>query len=564
MTEADRLLREIESLRGRLTRLSRASLRITEDLDLDTALQEIADEARSLTGARYAVVATLGESGLDDREARSLWEIQGGPRFFEYLSAMPEPLRVADFAARARSVGLPEFLPPMPMSSLLAAPVRHRGNGVGHIYVAMSEPGEEFSREDEETLVMFASQSALVISNARRLRDERRARADLETLIETSPVGVVVFDARAGTPESFNREAIRLADDGEGISAERLPRLFRKSSMLDGDDGGDGLAGSGMGLAICKGIVEAHGGRIWAESDGPGLGSRFTFTLPAVEASGRAEPSEAAQPSSRRRSGRNRVRVLAVDDDPQTLRYVRGALSEAGYEPIVTGEPEEISRLMEETRPHMVILDLTLPGADGIELMASVPGLANVPVIFLSAYGGDRNVARALEAGADDYIVKPFSPTELVARVQAVLRRWTASAAAEPPEPYAAGELTVDYAERRVSVAGRAVSLTDIEYRMLLELSANAGRTLAHAELLQRVWGPAHSEPHRRRALRHKEPAAQAGRRHRQPHLHLQPAPRRLPDAKGGDAGRGALREALLKSGDRPPNNRAPTDSGLS
>ncbi len=148
---------------------------------------------------------------------------------------------------------------------------------------------------------------------------------------------------------------------------------------------------------------------------------------------------------------------------------------------------------MEETRPHMVILNLMLPGADGVDLLEDIRGLTDVPVIFLSAYGGDRNVARALEAGADDYIVKPFSQTELVARVQAVLRRWTATRSAEPPEPYAVGELTVNYAERRVSLAGHPVQLTDIEYRMLLELSANAGRVLAHAELLQRVWGQAHS-----------------------------------------------------------------------
>ena len=217
--EADRLLRENEALRSRLSRLSRASLRITEDLELDVALQEVADEARSLIGARYAVIAIVDESGAAEHytasgltalDAQRLWDIPGGLRFFEYVSAMPDPLRVSDFAGHARSVGLPEFLPPMPMSALLAAPVRHRGEGVGHIYVAKSGPGEEFGVEDEETLVMFASQAALVISNARRLRDERRARADLETLIDTSPVGVVVFDARTGTPMSFNREARRL------------------------------------------------------------------------------------------------------------------------------------------------------------------------------------------------------------------------------------------------------------------------------------------------------------------------------------------------------------------
>ena len=754
MKEADRLPREIESLRERLSRLSEASQRINESLDFDQVLQGALDSARSLTGARHGVMTLLGDrgapqdflsSGLSGEESERLWLTPEGLRIFQALTNISEPMRVNDLEEHVRGLGFAGFATPMalgPVYPFLAAPMFHREVRVGHVFVGDKEDGEEFSLADEETLVMFASQAALVIANAGAHREERRARVDLETLIDTSPVGVVVFDARTGTPASFNREARRLtaslgrpgqppeefldtltirradgqetalpelplarmmsagetvrveemallapgggsvsvlvnatpirsdggevetyvvtlqdlteleevgrlradflamashelrapltsikgsvatlrglgqsldpaetlqfhriieeqadhmqglvtdlldvarievgalsvfpqptdvaslvdqariaflsggdghdvlvdirpdlpvvtadrrriaqvlgnllsnaarhspessdirvtavqsdvhvevcvADDGVGISAERLPRLFRKSSLLDGDGGGDRLAESGMGLVICKGIVEAHGGRIWAESDGPGLGTRFTFTLPAVEASAYVAPSEAAQPSPwQGRAGRNRLRVLVVDDDSQTLRYARDALSEAGYDPIVTGDPEEVGRIMEEARPHLVILDLMLPGADGIKLMESVPGLSNVPVIFLSAYGGDRNVARALEAGADDYIVKPFSPTELAARVQAVLRRWTATGSAEPPEPYAVGELTVNYTERRVSLAGRPVQLTDIEYRMLFELSVNAGRVLAHAELLQRVWGPAHS-----------------------------------------------------------------------
>ena len=115
-----------------------------------------------------------------------------------------------------------------------------------------------------------------------------------------------------------------------------------------------------------------------------------------------------------------------------------------------------------------------------------------MPVIFLSAYGRDQVIARALEAGAEDYVVKPFSPTELVARVQTVLRRRAASELSEPPEPYRRGELAIDYAERRVSLAGRAVRLTNIEYRLLFELSVNAGLVLTHDQLLQRVWGLEH------------------------------------------------------------------------
>ena len=317
-------------------------------------------------------------------------------------------------------------------------------------------------------------------------------------------IGNLLSNAARHSPES---SAIRLAaaqdgvqvaftvgDDGAGLSDDLLPQLFRKFSRVDGDDRESGIAGSGLGLAICKGIVEAHGGRIWAESEGPGLGSRFTFRLPVATGAAHPAPAgEARTSAGSRRAGPGRTRVLVVDDDPQTLRFVRDALSNAGYTVTVTGDPEQVGRLVEEERPHLVLLDLMLPGTDGIELMESVPGLAGVPVIFLSAYGRDQVIARALEAGAEDYMVKPFSPTELVARVQTALRRRAASGLSEPSEPYRRGDLTIDYAERRVSLAGSAVRLTNIEYRLLFELSVNAGQVLTHDQLLQRVWGLARS-----------------------------------------------------------------------
>ena len=121
--------------------------------------------------------------------------------------------------------------------------------------------------------------------------------------------------------------AVSVTDEGRGIAAERLPHLFRKFSRLEGEDRGRDIAGSGLGLAICKGIVEAHGGRIWAESDGPGLGARFTFTIPVAQD---AAIGAANLPVRSRRSERERERILAVDDDPQTLRHVRDALTNAG------------------------------------------------------------------------------------------------------------------------------------------------------------------------------------------------------------------------------------------
>ena len=753
MEQADEPQREIAELRDRLSRLSQASLRINESLDFDTVLQGVLDSACSLTGERYGVITLLDvsgqvqdfvTSGLTSEEHRRFTDLPEGMMFFQYLSNIQEPLRLRDFHSHIRSLGLPEFQPPMAVSTplpFLAAPIRHLGESVGAFYVG--EKDVEFTPEDEETLVMFASQAALVIANARRHRDEQRARADMETLVNTTPVGVLVFDAKTGGVTSVNREARRIVsglhmpdgsaeelldmltfrradgrevsleefplaqalstgetvraeeivievpgggsvttlvnatpirseegevvsvvvtlqdmtpleemerlraeflgmvshelrtpltsikgsaatlteaasdldpaqmlqffriigeqadymrdligdlldvarietgelsvapapadvatlvdetrsrfqsgggrnslridlspelplvmadgrriiqvlsnllsnaarhshessaigvsavregyhvavsvtDEGRGIAAERLPHLFRKFSRLEGEDRGRDIAGSGLGLAICKGIVEAHGGRIWAESDGPGLGARFTFTIPVAQD---AAIGAANLPVRSSRSERERERILAVDDDPQTLRHVRDALTNAGYAPVVTGDPEEALSLVEANDPHLVLLDLMLPGTDGIELMRNILDMADVPVIFLSVYGQEEIIARAFENGADDYVVKPFSPMELVARIKAALRKREVPEWAEPSEPFVLGDLTIGYAERRVTLAGRPVQLTAIEYGLLFELSVNAGRVLTYDRLLRRVWGLRRSGDSRR------------------------------------------------------------------
>ena len=745
MDRSDELAQEVEALRDRLSGLSEASRRINESLDFETVLQGILGCARALTGARYAGITTVDGSGqpqeffttgMSPEERQWMVDFPEGPTFFKHLFGLAEPLRTGDFQSHVRSLGLPEFQSPLAVTSLLATSLRNRGEVVGTIYLIKGEGDQDFTPEDDETLIMFSSQAALIIASARRYRDEQRARADLETLINTSPVGVAVFDAGTGAPVSFNREAARIleslwmpgrppenllevltvrradgreislqefplaqllspgetlraeeivlsvpggrsvttlvnmtpmhsgdgevasvvatmqdmtpleeverlraeflamvshelrtpltsikgsaatvlgvsstlgpaemvqffriidqqadqmsvlindlldvarietgtlsvnpepvtvaslvdqarsaflsgggrhgiridlppdlprvvadprriaqvlgnllsnaarhspeaspirvsaahedfhvaisvSDEGSGVPAERLPHLFQKFSRLNAEDqGGD----TGLGLAICRGIVEAHGGRIWAESDGPGLGARLTFTIPVVEEAGTGP----ATTGPGRRAARSRqpdgkqVRILAVDDDPLALRYIRDSLSMAGYSPIMTGDPHEALSLMEANDPHLVLLDLMLPETDGIELMKEILDIAKVPVIFLSAYGQEDVIARAFDMGAVDYVVKPFSPTELAARIRAALRKWAASEVVEPSEPYEWRDLVIDYAERSVTVAGRPVRLTAIEYRLLVELSANAGRVLTYAHLLERVWG---------------------------------------------------------------------------
>ena len=264
-------------------------------------------------------------------------------------------------------------------------------------------------------------------------------------------------------------------------------------------------------------------------------------------------------PADSGRAPRGRARILAVDDEPQILRLVRNTLSDAGYTPIVTGDPDEALHLIEQEKPHLILLDMVLPGTDGIELMRRIPEITDAPVIFLAGHGGDEIVARAFEAGADDYMVKPFSPTELAARIEAVLRRRSASDRIRAREPYVLGDLTVNYAERRVTVAGRPVRLTATEYKLLFELSINAGRVLTHDQLLGRVWGPGLLRRLTAPTLLRQEASRQAEGRRQQPQIHLHRASRRLPHGKDL-ARRGAWREAAARKDrrrhDRQDRNR--------
>ena len=169
--------------------------------------------------------------------------------------------------------------------------------------------------------------------------------------------------------------------------------------------------------------------------------------------------------------------------------------------------------------------------------MGDILAVSRIPVIFLSAYGRDEMAARVLEKGGTDYIVKPLSPTELVARVRAALRRFGEPERPEPAEPFVLGDLTIDYAHRRVTVSGSPAPLTPTEYDLLAELSMEAGRVVPHDRLLRRVWSP--GKPGNLRVLRTHlmRLRRKLGRRRRQPRVYLRRAPRGLPDAQGGDRG---------------------------
>ena len=735
MRTSDELTRENEMLRDRISRLSSATLRISSSLDLDAVLSEVVESARALTGARYGGIVTgdnsgqsfhFVSSGLTTEEHRQLLDWAEGPRMCEHVRDLKGTLTMKDLHGYIRSLG---FSPhPVVPKTVQVTALRHRGVHLGNFFLAGKARGGEFTREDEEVLELFAAQAATAIANARTYRDEHRARTDLEALVDTSPVGVAVFDAKTGKPALFNREARRIgedlvvpgnsaeqvlevlkcrfadgreisleetplaqmlsnttpvraeevvlevpggrslttlinvtpitseegrvesvivtlqdmapleqlersraeflslvshelrvplssikglaatvketspdpaemaqffrtieqqadhmrslisdlldagrieagtlsvrtestdvadlvdqarntflsgggrhailidlppdlpraladrrrivqvlnnlfsnasryspatspirvsavrnglhvaisvSDEGRGIPPDQLPRLFRKYARVG--DSEAGIGGSGLGLAICKGLVEAHGGRIRAASGGAGLGARFTFTIPVAEETPSRAIAGTSRSSSRSpRGAREGTRILVVDDDPLTLRTVRKALKAEGYSPLVTGDPREVSRLIHTKKPRLVLLDLVLPGIDGIELMESLPEMADLPVIFISGYGRDETIAEALRRGATDYIVKPFSPTELAARVHAALRR-----RAEPTESFRLGDLAIEYESRRVTLAGPRVELTATEYDLLRVLAVNAGRVMTYDSLLRQVW----------------------------------------------------------------------------
>lgn len=724
-------------LRERTSRLTAATLRVNASLDHDTVLRRIVDGARALTGARYGIVAVVDHdgrpsghlmSGFTDSQASQLLEWGDAMALFEHFRDLPSPLRERDLPAYVRSLGS-DWVLPLPCKTFQATPIRHCGTLVGSLFLA-GKAGGNFTAEDEEILVLFASQAAVALVNARTHRAEQRVRADLEALVETSPVGVVVFDPASGRPVSLNREASRIvdrlrtpdreredildalvyrradgreialhefpgaagpnsgetipaeeiefsvpggpsvsalvtataipanhpanddngiesvvmtmqdleplrelerqrahfigmvshelrvplaaikgsattvldggenldaaevlqffriidaqadrmrslirdlldarrvetgtlsvepesadlaalvdearntfargggrhllhidlpldlpfvaadpprilqvldnllanaarhapestairitaaregthvsitvADDGEGVPPELLARLFSKHP---GSADTSMRVGTGLGLPICRGIVEAHGGRIRAESAGPGRGTAVTFTLPATEDAAHAARTREADPPSP--NSADPVPVVVVDDDPIALRHMRDALKDAGYAPTVTGDPRELEELVRSKRPRLVVLDLMLPSTDGFELMATIPDLEDIPVIFVSGYGRDEAISEALEAGAVDYIVKPFSATELVARSRAALRRHAG------PEPFVSGELAIYFDARQVFVAGRPIGLTATEFDLLRTLALNAGRVCTYDALLRRVW----------------------------------------------------------------------------
>jgi two-component system KDP operon response regulator KdpE len=188
-------------------------------------------------------------------------------------------------------------------------------------------------------------------------------------------------------------------------------------------------------------------------------------------------------------------RLLVVDDEQPIRRFLRASLSAAGYVVEEAASGAEALRIAVSHPPDAVLLDLGLPDLDGVEVTKRLREWSAVPIVVLSARGRESDKIEALDAGADDYVTKPFAIGELTARLRAALRR-TARTTDEAQAMVTTGPLTIDLARRRVTLAGADVKLTPIEFRMLATLARHAGRVLTHAALLREVWGPGSTTQH--------------------------------------------------------------------
>jgi DNA-binding response OmpR family regulator len=185
----------------------------------------------------------------------------------------------------------------------------------------------------------------------------------------------------------------------------------------------------------------------------------------------------------------SKARVLVVDDDKTLVRLMREALSKAEYEVIIAGNGIDALQELYGKQPDIVLLDVMMPRMDGWETAQRVRQVSKVPIIMLTGKDSESDKLRGFDVGVDDYVTKPFSFAEMVARVGAVLNRSRMIPADHKPKRYVSGDLVIDTDARRVTKGGKIVELTPTEYRLLATLAENAGRVLSHEQLLNKVWG---------------------------------------------------------------------------
>ena len=278
---------------------------------------------------------------------------------------------------------------------------------------------------------------------------------------------------------------------GECGHSTHPPELFERLRAARLGEGQESVGEGGLALAIAKGIVDAHGGRFRVLRSDDEHGVTFTLTMPVAETGNEDSPVDVTNGTETHRlPASEKPRVLVVAEDPHILSTMRRTLSRADFAPLAVFDLDDLDRLVTEQKPEVAVIDLSRSREEDFELVEWLATSHRIAVIGILDPGDEAGAIQAYEKGADGYIVKPFSPTELVARIRASLRRIVSSHPGETEAGYAMGRVSIDYTSHRVTVADRPVQLTATEYKLLHELSSSAGRVMTQDELLHRVWGP--------------------------------------------------------------------------
>jgi DNA-binding response OmpR family regulator len=185
-----------------------------------------------------------------------------------------------------------------------------------------------------------------------------------------------------------------------------------------------------------------------------------------------------------------KFRILVVDDEERIVNFLRSKLKASGFEVLTASNGREGLEQAQAQEPDLIVLDLIMPGMDGLEMLKELRSYSAVPVVILTAKDADTDRIKGLQLGADDYLPKPFNPDELVARIEAIRRRLGPGERRSMPEIFNLGRLTVDFRKHQVLVGGEEKYLTRIEWLLLSQLASNAGRLMLYNDLLTRVWGP--------------------------------------------------------------------------